>query len=98
MRVIELGGFEIVACALKVALRDYMDAPRVLCAFEFAFGGGDLNLGEIAVLAALQYLTPDLDRLAGEGGVGARQACPFPLIFIGERRAFDLSENIAGFH
>ena len=96
VRVVELGGFEIVARALEVALRDHVDVPGVLGALEFALGGGDLHLGEVAVLAALEDRAPDFDGLAIEGGLGARQAGALALVFIGERGAVDRAEHVAG--
>ena len=85
VRVVELGGLEIVARALEVAFRNHVDVPGVLRALELAFGGGDRHLGEIAVLAALEDLAPHFDDLAVEGGVGAREAGAFPFVFIGQR-------------
>ena len=66
MRVVELGGFQVVARALEVALRDHMDVPGILGALELALRGGDLHLGEVGVLAALENRAPDFDGLAIE--------------------------------
>ena len=96
MRVVELGGFEIVACALEVALRNHMDVPGVLGALELALGGGDLHLGEVGVLAALENRAPDFDGLAIERRLGARERGALAFIFIGERGALDRAQHIAG--
>ena len=82
MRVVELGGFEIVAGALEVALRNHVDAPGILGALELALGGGDLHLGEVGVLAALEDRAAHFDGLAVEGGLGARERGALALVFI----------------
>jgi hypothetical protein len=96
VRVIQLRRLEIVAGALEVALRDHVDAPGLLGAGELAFRRGDLHLGEIGVLAALQDRAPHLDGLAIEGGLGACERRALPLVFIHERGALDLAEHVAG--
>ena len=96
VRVVELGGFEIVAGALEVALRNHVDAPGILGALELAFGGRDLHLGEVGVLAALEDRAPHFDGLAVERGVGARERRALLLVFIGERGALDRAQYVAG--
>ena len=94
--VIELGGFEVVASTLEVALRNHVDAPGILRALELAFGGGDLDLGEVGVLAALEDLAPHFDGLAVERGIGARERRALLLVLIGERGALDRAQYVAG--
>jgi hypothetical protein len=95
MRVVELGGLEIVARALEVALRDHVDAPGVLRALELAFGRDDLHFRKIAVLAAFQYLAADFDGLAIESGIGAGEPGALAIEFVRERGARDDAEHIA---
>jgi hypothetical protein len=96
VRIVQLGGLELVPGALEVTLRDDMNAPGFLGALELAFGRSDLHLGQVAVLAALENLAAYFDGLAIEVRFHAGQRGALALVFIGEGGAFDHAQDIAG--
>jgi len=95
VRVVELRCLEVVLSAFVVAFGDHVDVPGVLRSLVLALGGGDVHLGEVRVLAALQHLAAHFDDLAVEGRVGADQGGAFALVFVEQGGAVDVAEHVA---